>query len=96
MSKLSEDFRPNISRQMPPSKWILKSLLDVFKHELISKERFSGSCYWELPRCDPHNSSNQSPKTSSAILTMGGGRNGKLIITCKFCEMNHLSDSCDI
>ena len=94
MSKLSEDFRPNISRQMPPSKWILKSLLDVFKHELISKERFSGSCYSELPRCSPHNSSNQSPKTSSAVLTIREGRNGKLIITCKFCEMNHPSDSC--
>ena len=42
MSKLSDNLKPNISRQMPPSKWILKSLLDVFKHELISKERFSG------------------------------------------------------
>ena len=27
---------------------------------------------------------------------MGEGRNGKLMITCTFCEMNHSSNSCYI
>ena len=35
MSKLPEDFKLSISRQMPPVKWIFKSFLDAFKHELI-------------------------------------------------------------
>ena len=85
MRKLPEDFKLNISWQMPPGKWIFKSLLDVFKHELISRERFSDSYYSKLTRSDPYNSSNQSPKTSGTVLTMGEGRNGKSMITYTFC-----------
>ena len=95
MSTLPEDCNLNISQQMPPGKWILKSLLDVFKHELISVERVSGSYNSNLCRCESHNSSDQSP-TSGAVLTMVEGRNGKSMITYTFCKMNHPSNLCHI
>ena len=39
MKKLPEEFRLELSRQMPVGKWDLAKLLDVFAKELASRER---------------------------------------------------------
>ena len=39
MKKLPEEFRLELSRQMPVGKWDLAKLLEVFSKELASRER---------------------------------------------------------
>ena len=90
MKKLPEEFRLELSRQMPVGKWDLAKLLEVFSKELASRER-----------CQ----SIKSSETSSQNIGSQGLNSGSILhvasenhnrnppkITCTYCRKNRPSN----
>ena len=87
MKKLPEEFRLELSRQMPVGKWDLAKLLEVFSKELVSRER-----------CQSIKSSETSSKNigsqglnSGSILHVASENHNRSPkkITFTYCRQNH-------
>ena len=84
MSKLPRNIRLVISRQMPDGKWDVCKLMDVFKRELVARER-----------CEQFESlsyQNDAEHNISSTLHVNTPRS----VTCSYCKGDHKSLNCNI
>ena len=86
MAKLTRSIRLDISMQMPVGKWDVIKLMDVFKRELVARERcerFENISVQEDNHREMTLSSTLYSDTTNEIL-------------CTYCKKNHPSNHCDI
>ena len=101
-SKLPNDIKLEISRQMPPhGKWEIDTFMEAFRKEVTSRERcaFSIEDEEEGPP-DPATTLLANTKDQPRKSFKGGQHNerrkGKNNITCTFCKGSHPSNRCDV
>ena len=94
MKKLPEEFRLELSRQMPVGKWDLAKLLEVFSKELASRERVQSIKSYETSF---QNIGSQGLNSGSILHVASENHNrNPTKITCTYCRQNHPSNRCRV
>ena len=94
MKKLPEEFRLELSRQMPVGKWDLAKLLEVFSKELASRERCQSI---KSSETSSQNSGSRSLNSGSIFHVASENHNrNPTKITCTYCRQNHPSNHCHV
>ena len=94
MKKLPEEFRLELSRQMPVGKWDLAKLLEVFAKELASRELCQSI---KSSETSSQNIGSQGLNSDSILHVASENYNrNPTKITCTYCRQNHPSSRCRV
>ena len=97
LSKLPNEIKLEISRQMPQGKWDIKQLMEVMKKEIASRER----CVPEVNSSLSDDFTDNVRSSASTLFTHGKKivpkyGNRKKGNSCLFCDKPHQSTLCRI
>ena len=95
MSKIPEDIRILLARQIKDGEWNLNELLRLLKDEVKNRERCEGIKAIDRAENSEKNKnfrSKKDPSTLSALLT----EETQTSINCSFCKQSHPTTTCQL
>ena len=89
MSKLPNDIRLRVARELTDENWKIDELMEVIRKEVEARESSEGTKIKSQPVTSKPLTHGHNPPISSAFMTQGHN------IQCVYCSGQHYSASCD-